>query len=119
MNLQQIVDQLALTPLTAPQDYTAIQPTCGYASDLLSCVMAGAVHGSVWVTLQAHANIVAVATLLDLSAVIITENAQPDAETIAKANQEGINLFSTPEQTFAIVGHLWALGLQCAKGELK
>jgi hypothetical protein len=119
MNLQQIVDQLALTPLTAPQDYTAIQPTCGYASDLLSCVMAGAAHGSVWVTLQAHANIVAVATLLDLSAVIITENAQPDAETIAKANQEGINLFSTSEQTFAIVGRLWALGLQCAKGELK
>jgi hypothetical protein len=118
MNLQQIIDQLALQPLTEPQDYAAIEPTCGYTSDLLSCVMAGAAHQSVWVTLQAHANIVAVATLLDLSAVIITENAQPDADTIAKANQEKINLFSTPDPTFAIVGRLWEMGLQCSKSEI-
>ena len=47
--------------------------TGGYASDLLSCVMAGAKAGNVWVTLQAHLNVIAVAELLDLSCVIITE----------------------------------------------
>lgn len=113
MNLNDIVDKLHLTPLTAQKDYSAITPTCGYASDLLSCVMSGAVHHSVWITLQAHINIIAVASLLDLSAVIITEGAKPDEATLAKAAEEDINLLSTDEPTFAIVGKLWEMGLQC------
>jgi len=44
---------------------------CGYASDLLSDVMAHAGEGDIWVTVQAHQNIVAVATLAELSAVIV------------------------------------------------
>ncbi len=115
MNLQEIIDSLSLTPITTPKDYQEIIPTCGYTSDLLSCVMSGAVHQSVWVTLQAHINIVAVATLLDLSAIIITEGAKPDENTLAKANEEGINLFSTEETSFAISGKLWQLGLRCQK----
>ena len=67
-------------------------PSGGYTSDLLSCVMAGAKTRRVWVTLQAHLNIVAVAALLELSAVIITEGARPDPATIAKANEEGITV---------------------------
>ncbi len=117
MNLDEIITKLDLKPLTTPKDFTKVEPTCGYASDLLSCVMSGAARESVWVTLQAHINIIAVATLLDLSAVIITEGATPDDSTIAKANEEGINLLSTPEPTFAIVGKLWEMGLKCKAPE--
>lgn len=113
MNLQEIIDGLGLTPVTSPKEYEGVTPSCGYASDLLSCVMSGAPHQSVWVTLQAHINIVAVATLLDLSAIIITEGAKPDENTINKANEEGITLLSTSEPTFAIVGKLWQMGLRC------
>jgi DRTGG domain len=113
MNLKEIIDSLELRPLTNAKEFHEITPTCGYASDLLSCVMAGAAHQSVWITLQAHVNIVAVASLLDLSAIIITEGAMPDENTIAKANEEGINLLSTQEQTFSVVGRLWELGLRC------
>lgn len=74
--------------------------------------MAGAPHQGIWVTLQAHANIVAVAALLDQSAVIITEGALPDPATLLKANEEGITLLSTSEPSFAIVGKLWELGLR-------
>lgn len=119
MNLQEMIDSLQLKPLTAVRNYREITPTCGYASDLLSCVMAGAAHQSVWVTLQAHVNIIAVASLLDISAIIITENAQPDEATIAKANEEEINLFSTEEPTFSIVGKLWELGLRCQQPKNK
>lgn len=112
MNLQQIAQQLDLTVLTEPQDFSQIVPSGGYTSDLLSCVMAGAPHGGIWVTLQAHANIIAVAALLDLCAVIVTEGAVPDAATIAKANEEGINLFSTPLGSFEVVGRLWEVGLR-------
>jgi hypothetical protein len=112
MNLQQIIDRLDLKPVTQPVDYSQVQPTSGYTSDLLSCVMAGAKPNSLWVTLQAHVNIVAVAALLELSAVIITENAQPDPATIAKANSQSIILLTTPRFTFEIVGELWEMGLR-------
>ena len=112
MTLQEIVERLDLKPLTTPADYGAVTPLSGYASDLLSCVMAGAKRGGVWVTLQAHGNIVAVAALLELCAVVITEGAMPDQQAIAKANAEGVHLFSTPAPTFKVAGELWEMGLR-------
>jgi len=112
MNLQKIIDQLKLTVLTESRDFTGITPAGGYCSDLLSCVMAGAKKGDLWITLQAHLNIVAVAALNELAAVIITENAQPDAASIAKANQQGVILLSTPQSTYEVNGRLWELGLR-------
>lgn len=112
MNLEEIVQALELKFLTEPSDLSTIHPKEGYASDLLSCVLAGAKNHSIWITLQAHANIVAVAALMELSAVIISENAQPDIATINKANQEKVILLSTPLPTFQIAGKLWELGIR-------
>jgi hypothetical protein len=112
LNLKSIADELGLTLLTQPVDLENIKPSAGYTSDLLSCVMANSSKQGVWVTLQAHSNIVAVAALLDLTAVIITEEALPDPATILKANQEGVTLFSTPKPSFYIVGKLWEMGLR-------
>ncbi len=112
MSLQEIIEKLNLKVLTEALKFDHIEPSGGYASDLLSCVMAGAQNGHVWLTLQAHANIVAVAALLELSAIIITENAQPDAATISKANEQGIILLSTPDPTYIVCGQLWELGLR-------
>jgi hypothetical protein len=111
MNLQQIIDRLNLKVLTEPGDFTLIQPEGGYTSDLLSCVMAGAKSKYLWITLQAHLNIVAVAALLEVAAIIITENAQPDSATIAKANEQGIVLLSTSDPTYVIDGKLWEMGI--------
>ena len=112
MTLQEIIESLNLTVLTTPANFSEVVPSSGYTSDLLSCVMAGAKNQGIWVTLQAHINIVAVAALLDICAIIITENARPDESTIAKANAEGITLLSTPMPTFTIVGQLWEMGLR-------
>lgn len=112
MTLQEIITQLELTVLTQPKNFSEVIPSAGYASDLLSCVMSGAKHQAIWITLQAHINVVAVAALLDLSAVIITENAQPDEKVIAKANEEGVTLLSTSRQSFYVAGRLWELGLR-------
>jgi hypothetical protein len=111
MNLQQIIDRLNLSVLTEPRNFASMTPTGGYSSDLLSCVMAGAKKGNLWITLQAHLNIVAVAALNEIAAVIVTENAQPDAASIAKANQQGVILLSTPRPTYEISGKLWELGI--------
>jgi predicted transcriptional regulator len=111
VTLEEIIQQLDLKVLTTKDDGATRIPTAGYTSDLLSCVMHGAQRGGLWVTLQAHLNIVAVAALLDLAAVVITEGAQPDADTLAKANEEGVTLLSTHRSTFYVVGQLWKIGL--------
>ena len=112
MNLQQIIDQLNLTVLTEARDFAKVMPSGGYSSDLLSCVMAGARKGQLWITLQAHLNIVAVAALNELTAIIITENAQPDDASIAKANQQDVVLLSTTRSTYEVNGMLWEMGIR-------
>jgi hypothetical protein len=112
MNLQQIIERLNLSVLTGLRDFASIHPGGGYSSDLLSCVMAGAKKGQVWITLQAHLNIVAVAALNEVAAVIITENARPDEASIAKADQQDVILLSTPLSTYEVNGRLWELGVR-------
>jgi hypothetical protein len=112
MTLAEIIDSLKLTILTDNNDFSEISPLGAYASDLLSCVMAGAPFGGVWITLQAHSNIVAVAALREQIAIIITEGATPDEATISRAKQEHIALLSTPEPTYIIAGKLWELGVR-------
>ena len=112
MNLQQIIDQLHLNVLTESRDFASIAPAGGYSSDLLSCVMAGAKKGYVWITLQAHLNIVAVAALNEVAAIIITESAQPDAASISKANQQGVILLSTSDASYETNGKLWEMGIR-------
>lgn len=111
MNLQQIIYELDLVVLTEPRNFASIRPEGGYTSDLLSCVMAGAKSNYLWTTLQAHLNIVAVAALLEVAAIIITENAQPDPATIAKANEQGVIMLSTSKSTYEVDGKLWEMGI--------
>jgi predicted transcriptional regulator len=80
-----------------------------YVSDLLSDVMANAKQGNIWITLQVHQNVVAVATLLNLSGVIISRGAEPDEATIAKAEQEEVLVLTSPEPTFEVAGRLYQL----------
>ncbi|HMN11619.1 MAG TPA: hypothetical protein PKD55_04770 [Bellilinea sp.] len=115
VTLSKIIDELCLTVLTEKKDFSDIHPTSGYISDLLSCVMTGAKKNGLWVTLQAHGNIVAVASLLDVAAVIITEAAIPDQSIIDKANDENVVLLSSNSQSFEVVGKLWDLGIRQEK----
>lgn len=110
MTVEELVSALGMKVLTG-QGELGREVTGGYASDLLSCVMARARAGNVWVTLQAHANVVAVASLLNLAAVIITEGIQPDEATRVKAEGERVVLLSTPQTTFATVAGLTRLGV--------
>ncbi len=111
MTLNEIANELPLSVQTA-KDKLDVQVTGGYASDLLSCVMAKARQGNIWVTLQSHVNIVAVAALLQLAGIIITEGMQPDTATLEKASDEGIPILTSPHTTFTIVSQLAQLGIR-------
>ena len=109
MQLSQIVHTLGLEVIA--QADLEREVTGGYAADLLSCAMAGARAGNIWVTLQAHPNVIAIASLLDLAAVLVTEGMAVDAETVHKAHEAEINLLRTSAGTFAAVAALAALGV--------
>ena len=80
-----------------------------YVSDLLSDVMGNAKEGQLWITLQTHQNIIAVASLKDLSGIILVKGALPDHDTMEKSKAEGIPVLSTALDTFTITGMLFEL----------
>lgn len=84
----------------------------GYVSDLLSNVMGRARPGAIWVTMQGHQNIVAVAALAGLAGIILVGGIQPEQDALAKANQEGIPLLLTPLSGFDVVGRLYEAGIR-------
>jgi predicted transcriptional regulator len=83
----------------------------GYCGDLLSDVMGKAPAGCVWLTVQGHQNIVAVAVLREMAAIIITGDQEPDEETIQKAEQEGIPILLWPESSYVLAGRIFSAGV--------
>jgi predicted transcriptional regulator len=110
LKLQEISQQLSLEVRSAAGNLDK-EVTGGYASDLLSCVMAKAQAGNVWVTIQGHPNIVAVASLLDLAGVIVAEGMSIDAATLEKAEEENVPILTTSLTTYTVVGELCKLGI--------
>ena len=111
ITLQQITEALHLEVLSSGWLLTRTVAG-GYAADLLSCAMHRAKKDFLWVTLQSHMNVVAVASLLGLSAVIVTEGTRPDPEMVRRAEDEGVVLLGTSQTTFAVVSRLASLGIE-------
>ena len=113
MKLQDIANELGFNELTPDVlGRRDGQLARGYASDLLSDVLAHAPAGGLLVTLQVHLNVIAVASHAELAAVVFACDRTPEDDVIAKAVAEGLVLYSTPSDTFDIVGRLYALGVE-------
>ncbi len=108
MKLNEVIEKLGLKVLTC-EERLGNEVSGGYTSDLLSDVMANSKEGNLWITLQTHQNIVAVAKLKDLSGIIIVNNRQPDQDTVHKASEEGTVLLQTSEAAYVISGKLYQL----------
>jgi hypothetical protein len=85
--------------------------SAGCASDLLSDVLAHAPPGAVWVTLQAHANIVAVAGLREIAAIILVGGRRPEPEARAKAETLVLPVLSSAVSAFDTVCRLADAGV--------
>ncbi len=113
MKLEDIAKELGfaeLTPGVTGNREAEIEH--GYASDLLSDVLAHAPEGGLLVTLQVHLNVIAVASHAELAAVVFAGSRKPEDDVLAKAVAEGLSLYSAPADTFDIVGRLYALGVK-------
>ena len=69
--------------------------TVPFCCDLLSVAMGKAPAGCAWVTVMANINTLAVASLTDAACIILAEDAFVDDVTLAKAEMQGLTLFST------------------------
>jgi hypothetical protein len=81
----------------------------GYVSDLLSDVIAHGPENSVWVTVQRHVNILGVAKLRNMVAIITPRNLKVENEVIERAKAEGVALLRTGLTAFEVTGRLYGL----------
>lgn len=81
----------------------------GYTCDLLSDVMGHAEAGHVWITLQTHKNVMAIASLKELAAIIMVKGSKPDDDTLQQSNEENIPILGTDLQEFEISGIVYNL----------
>jgi hypothetical protein len=84
----------------------------GYASDLLSDVIGHGRPGDVWVTMQIHPNIVAVAVLKELAGIVLVNGRVPAPETLEQAARENVALLGAAAGAFEISGRLYGMGIK-------
>jgi len=111
MRLGELAKEAGLEMITAFEDADP-EVAGAYTGDLLSDVIAHTSKGYVWITVQTHVNIVAVATLKELAAIIVTGSIPVDNQTVEKANMEHVNIYRTKVNSFQISGRLYELGIR-------
>jgi len=108
MKLNEIAQALELK-VTVGEDKLDQAVTGGYVGDLLSDVMGHAREGQVWITRQAHQNIVAVADLKDLAGIILVNGCEPADDTGGKAREKGIPILVSSLPAFELTGKVYLL----------
>lgn len=66
-----------------------------YIGDILSFAVSHIKEDSIWITVQNNINVIAVAVLREVKAIILTEGVKPDNNMLKKSQQEGIPIFTT------------------------
>ncbi|TZE81253.1 AraC family transcriptional regulator [Calorimonas adulescens] len=110
MKVNEIIDRLNLKLLSGTNGLSK-EVNDVYICDLLSYVMSHASENSLWITVQTHINIVAVAELVGISCIVIPENINVDSDTLERAERESIPIVSTSLTSYHIACRLKELGI--------
>ena len=109
MTVEQLVNSANLKSVCMPEPEREVDGA--YIGDLLSWVMGRATEGCAWITIMSNSNIIAVATLADVSCIILAEGVEPDTGVAETAMARGVNLLSSSESAYEIAKKLSQLGL--------
>lgn len=101
MTVQELAEKLHWNVVAMPHPELEVQS--GYVGDMPSWVMGNASEGCAWVTILNNRNIVAVAVLLEMACVVVTEGAEVSEEVAEVAKDQDVNLFSTEKSSFDTV----------------
>ena len=113
MKLAEIVEAFDLD-VKCCRDALDTGVACGYASDLLSDVLANSGEGAVWITLQTHQNIVAIAGMKGHAGIVLINGREPEEDTLVKAEQENVPIMVSKLSAFDLVGRLYEMGVRGA-----
>ncbi len=98
MTVYELSQNSQFNVLTMPEPDREIKGA--YIGDLLSWVMGKAEFDNIWITIMSNVNVVAVASLSDVSCVLLAEDVTLDDEVLSTAKQKGINILSTPMSAY-------------------
>ncbi len=107
MTVNELAKELSLREITVDDPEREIDGV--YCGDLLSWVMGRAKSGNVWVTIMSNINVVAVASLCDVSAVVLAEGVELEDEVIRKAASQGINIYGSGDTAYGLCAKLGKL----------
>jgi serine kinase of HPr protein (carbohydrate metabolism regulator) len=110
MNIQAL-KELTNAKLLTPEADLSREVTSGYCCDLLSWVMSHGKSGMAWVTVQTHMNVVAVATLMEMAAIIVPEGIQVPEEVVKRASDEGLAILSSEKTAYELCGLMYGAGI--------
>jgi len=116
MTVQDLITLTEATDMT-PDTSKQTEVTCGYTCDLLSWVMAHGAAGMAWITVQTHMNVIAVASLMEMAAVIIPEGIEMEEASLQKARDEEITVLQSNKTAYEICAILAKAGLPGKKRE--
>lgn len=112
MNIAEAANSISGTIVVASSDGASREIRGGYASDLMSDVMANSREGDLWITMQRHVNIVAVAELNGLAGIVLVNGRKPEETTAARAEEKRIPIICTELPSFEAAGILYGLGIR-------
>ena len=99
----------ALNAEICQSEFDDVELSAAYTSDLLSDVMAHAKEGGALITIQAHKNTVAVASLVNISVIVICNSRPIENDMLEAAKSEGVAVIRTKENQFTVSGRLWKI----------
>ena len=94
MTVETFTKELGFEVLAMPAPDVAVEGV--YIGDLLSWVMGKAGEGNIWITIMTNVNVVAVAMLREISAILLAEGVEIENEVIEAARLKGVNVLRTP-----------------------
>jgi hypothetical protein len=112
LNTQTVVEKLSLEVVAKGREDVNVEGAI--AGDLLSFVMASAKERWVWITVQTHLNIAAVAVLKDIPLIIVGAGRRPVEDLIERCREEQLTLACSPLPVFEICGQLYEMGLRAS-----
>ena len=107
MTVAEIISELSLKPISLPEPERSVNGV--YIGDLLSWVMGKAESDNVWITIMSNINVIAVASLSDVSCIILSEGVSLDDEVKKVALEKGINVLSSQNSTYEVATKLYGI----------
>ena len=116
MKVRELAEKLGAKVLSGEENLET-EISCGYSCDLLSWVMAHGKKGMAWITVQTHMNVIAVASLMEMSAVILPEGIAMEEASLQKAREEGVTVLQSEWTAYELCARMASHGLPGQKRE--